>query len=335
MRPAQLALALLAAALAAGCGGAEREEEAAAPVPDYGRLSGTSVYASVAQLERGWKTDFSRHTVPLRQFQRGGPGRDGIAAVDEPWVVPIDEVDFLEDDEPVLEVVAGGAARAYPLGILLLHEIVNDRVGGVPVVVTFCPLCNTALAFERRVRGRTLSFASTGNLRNSDLVMYDRETESWWQQLGGEALVGRLAGAELRTVPARGVSWAQFRREHPDGAVATTREDFGFQYGENPYLGTLDPSRPPPFPVANANDRRLPPSERVVFVQRGEDAVVVPFSVLEAERELTVEVAGAALTVRLNGRTAEVRDGQGRLQPFSEPFWFAVAAFRPRVHVEE
>jgi hypothetical protein len=323
-----LVVVFLAAALAGGCGGTE-QEEAPAPVPEYAGIFGATIYADLAELKRGWRTDFSRHTVPLRQFQRGGPGRDGIEAVDDPWVVPVAEAIFLEDDEPVFEVVIGGGARAYPLGILVLHEIVNDRVGGVPVVVTFCPLCNTALAFERRVRGRTLTFGTTGNLRNSDLVMYDRQTESWWQQFGGDALVGTYAGAELRPVPARGVLWSEFRREHPDGAVATTRDDFEFAYGENPYLGTLDPGTSPPFPSAHAGDRRLPPSERVVFVERGAEAVAVPFSLLEEKRELTIEVAGVTLTARLNGRTAEVRDGRGLLVPFSEPFWFAVAAFRP------
>jgi hypothetical protein len=192
-----LALPLLALATA-GCGSAEetvRTED-----------SGLSVSAA------GWKTDFSRHVVPLDQFQSGGPGKDGIPAIDEPRFVPVSRMDVVEPKEPVIELVVRGRARAYPIQILIWHEIVNDEVSGIPVAVTFCPLCNTSLVFERRVRGRTLDFGTTGNLRNSDLVMYDRQTESWWQQFGGAGLVGHYAGARLRVLPSRIVSWKQFRQ---------------------------------------------------------------------------------------------------------------------------
>ncbi len=324
---------VLIALIAAGCGDAVEQGSRSPFAPDYGRITGSSVYTSVAELERGWKTDFHRHVVPLFGFERGGPGRDGIRAVDRPWLVPVRDADFVAPEEPVLELVVHGRARAYPFGILLLHEIVNDRVAGLPVAVTFCPLCNTAIAFDRPVRGRTLLFGTTGNLRNSDLVMYDRQSESWWQQFGGEGLVGIYAGAKLRQLPSRGILWSEFRREHPDGVVVTTRSESRIRYGRNPYLGYERPGTPAPFPAANAGDRRLSPSERVVFVQIGGAATAVPFSVLRRRRELTIAVAGRRLTVRLNGATADVRDDRDRLVPFSEPFWFAVAAFHPRVVV--
>jgi hypothetical protein len=344
-----LAVATSATVLARGSGqseqerlaeiGAERGRSASEgapdpqPVPDHGGIFGGSVYPSLAALERGWRTDFTKHTVPLSDFQRGGPGRDGIRSVDRPWVLPADEVDFLPEDEPVLEVIVNGEARAYPFGMLVLREIVNDTVGEVPVVVTFCPLCNTALAFVRNVQGRTLSFGVTGNLRNSDLVMYDRQTESWWQQFGGEALVGRFAGARLRQLPAQGIWWSEFRERHDDGLLVTTRSEFELPYGKNPYLGYLDPRVPSFFPAANAGDRRLPPSERVVFLERSGESVAIPFSVLEERGHLAVEVGGARVVVSLNDRTASVRDEHGRLVSFSEPFWFAVAAFRPDVEI--
>src|SRR5262249_10302045 len=170
-----------------------------------------------------------------------------------------------------------------------------------------------------------------GNLRNSDLVMYDRQTESWWQQFGGEGLVGDYAGTHLQQLPRRVVPWSEFEREHPDGFAVTSRADSRFFYGKNPYLGYLDPRPPAPFPAAHTDATRLPPSERVVFVERSGEAAAVPFSVLQRKRELAIEVAGQRLEVRLNGATADVRDEQGRLVPFSEPFWFAVAAFRPKV----
>src|SRR5438128_7946001 len=195
MRYAALAVAVAALALAAGA-------RAADPA-----------------LTAGWKTDFSRHLVPLSQFQSGGPGKDGIPALDHPRFAPASAIDWLASREPVIELAVGRDVRAYPLQILVWHEIVNDRVGGIPVAVTFCPLCNTAIVFDRRVGGRTLSFGTTGNLRNSDLVMYDRQTESWWQQFGGEAIVGRYTGSRLAQLPARVVAWSAFRRAHPDGRV--------------------------------------------------------------------------------------------------------------------
>ena len=298
-------------------------------------------------LTAGWKTDFSRHTVPLSEFQSGGPGKDGIPALDRPRFAPAAKTTYLRPQEPVIELIVRGEARAYPLQILIWHEIVNDRVRGVPVAVTFCPLCNTSLVFDRSFRGRLLDFGTTGNLRNSDLVMYDRQTESWWQQFGGEGVVGRYAGARLRQLPARIVSWRAFVRAHPRGLVLTRATGYSRPYGSNPYTGYDDVNSPPFFPTKGAGDTRLKPKERVVFIQRGRAAVAVPFSVLARKRQVRVEVGGHHLVVRLTGKTssaldsaaiasgrsvgtAEVRE-HGRLVPFSEPFWFAVAAFRPRV----
>ena len=199
---------LLAALLLAGCaerGSQRADKPRAAPPP--------------SELTAGWRTDFSRHSVPFGEIGSGGPGKDGIPAIDHPHFAPADRVDFLRPREPVIELTARGETRGYPLQILIWHEIANDDIRGVPVAVTFCPLCNTAIAFDRRVGGRTLDFGTTGNLRNSDLVMYDRRTESWWQQFGGEAIVGRYTGTRLRQLPTRIVSWAEFRRRDPNELV--------------------------------------------------------------------------------------------------------------------
>ena len=151
----------------------------------------------------GWKTDFSYHTVPFDDFLSGGPPRDGIRPIDRPKFIGIDEADeWLSDMEPVISFEINGVQRAYPLQILIWHEVVNDVVGGVPVTITFCPLCNSAIVFERTVGDMVLDFGTSGNLRNSDLVMWDRQTESWWQQFTGEAIVGRMAGTKLKFLPA-------------------------------------------------------------------------------------------------------------------------------------
>jgi Protein of unknown function (DUF3179) len=328
-----LAVSLLAAALA-GCG----SDEETAPGPS----------AELSVPAAGWKTDFEKHVVPLDQFQSGGPGKDGIPAIDEPRFLPVRKVDVVEPKEPVVELVVRGRARAYPIQILIWHEIVNDEVAGVPVAVTFCPLCNTSLVFDRRVGGRTLDFGTTGNLRNSDLVMYDRQTESWWQQFGGAGLVGRYAGARLDVIPSRIVAWAQFRREHPHALVLSRDTGHPRAYGQNPYEGYDEVRSRPIFPTRRADDDRLSPKERVVFVERGDDAVAIPFSILE-RRVVRVEVGGHRLVVRWRGGvasaldsplislgrdvgTAEVREN-GRLVEFDQPFWFAVAAFRPKVRI--
>lgn len=163
-----------------------------------------------------WSTDFTRHAVPLEEIVSGGPPKDGIPALDRPRFEPVAEArSWLRDQEPVLVVESDGTARAYPYQVLIWHEIVNDVVGGVPLAVTYCPLCNTALVFRRAHGGRVLDFGTTGRLRHSDLVMYDRQTESWWQQATGEAIVGTLAGQKLESYPAQTTSWRAFRGSHP------------------------------------------------------------------------------------------------------------------------
>jgi hypothetical protein len=296
-----------------------------------------------------WETDFSKQLVPLEEFQSGGPPKDGIPAIDAPRYSRASEVDFLEDREPVIELTVDGESRAYPLQILTWHEIVNTQFGNVPVAVTFCPLCNTAIAFDRRVDGEVLDFGTTGKLRDSDLVMYDRQTESWWQQFGGEALVGEHAGTELRQLPARIVSWREFRNTHPSGLVLNRDTGFVRDYGTNPYAGYDDVASPPIFSARNADDDRLPPKERVVYVEVGKQAFAVPFPALVAKRTIEVETDEGQLLVKWrpgvasaldSGAIAEGRDvgsASALLErepvPFSEPFWFAVAAFRPDIEI--
>jgi hypothetical protein len=136
-----------------------------------------------------FKTDFGIHSVPCSEVLSGGPPKDGIPAIDSPVYVTVADADtWLKPMEPVVFVEIAGDARAFPLQILVWHELVNAEVGNVPVVVTFCPLRNTAIAFERTVSGTVLDFGATGRLRFSNLIMYDRATESWWQQANGKAI---------------------------------------------------------------------------------------------------------------------------------------------------
>ena len=219
--------------------------------------------------QREWpNTDFTKHSIDYGEIFSGGPPKDGIPSIDDPRFVPVSEMRDLADSEPVIGLSVAGDARAYPLRILTWHEIINDTVGGVPVAVTYCPLCNAAIVFDRRVAGQATEFGTTGKLRNSDLVMYDRKTESWWQQFLGEAIVGARTGARLKVLPARLESWAKFKARHPGGRVQVPNNPGLRSYGANPYVG-YDSGRLP-FLYRGAYPEGIAPMARVVAI--GEEA---------------------------------------------------------------
>ena len=228
---------------------------------------------------RGFSTDFSRRTVEWDSILSGGPPKDGIPAVDSPVFESISAGDeWLEDLEPVILYSHGEASRAYPLSILIWHEIVNDEVDGQPVSITFCPLCNASIAFDRNFDGQVLDFGTTGRLRNSDLIMYDRQTETWWQQFTGEGIVGKYAGEQLNFLSTQVISWGDFKEAHPDGEVLA-RPNMPRNYGYNPYVGYDSTSRP--FLFLGTPDSRLEPAERVLGLTTETEAIAYPFPTLE------------------------------------------------------
>ncbi|HWP62772.1 MAG TPA: DUF3179 domain-containing protein, partial [Candidatus Binatia bacterium] len=252
-------------------GGTSAPESAPPPSPDLSKLRVTTL---------NWRTDFSKTNIDLSEIISGGPPKDGIPAIDEPKFESIAAArEWLADQSPVIALELNGDARAYPLAILIWHEIVNDTVGGIPVVVTFCPLCNTALVFERRIDGRVLDFGTTGNLRHSDLVMYDRQTETWWQQAIGEGIVGEYTGRRLTFLPAQIISLADFEAAYPSGQVLSRETGYRRQYGRNPYVG-YDRADQRPFLFTGVIDGRLAPMERVVTVAAGDEAIAFPYSEL-------------------------------------------------------
>ena len=260
-----------------------------------GLVLGASLVAQAADVPRSWsyewpKTDFAKHSVPLDQIISGGPPKDGIPAIDDPTIVPIAEAVDIADTEPVVGLVLNGAARAYPLRILTWHEIVNDELGGVPVTVTYCPLCNSSIAFDRRLDGRVLDFGTSGKLRKSDLVMYDRQTESWWQQFMGEAIVGELTGRKLRMLPSRMESWVNFRKRAPGGTVLVPSSPGMRPYGSNPYV-KYDSARNP-FLYQGDLPAGIEPMVRVVAV--GDQAWSMPL----LSRRGSIEAGDLVLTWR-------------------------------------
>ncbi len=252
---------------------------------------------SHAQQER-WRTDFSKRIVELDEIISGGPTKDGIPALDNPTFVDVDSADrWLRGSDPVAVVEHDGVVHAYPLQILIWHEIVNDYVGERPITVTYCPLCNTTLAFDRRLDDRVLDFGTTGRLRFSDLVMYDRQTETWWQQATGEGIVGSYAGRTLTFVPAPLLSWRDVRRAHPDALVLSRETGYDRQYGSSPYSGYDTSDGPFSRFFKRKADDRLPAMERVVAIDVDGENVAVPFSILEEEPVKHVEVGDASLVV--------------------------------------
>ena len=303
-----------------------------------------TVFASAAAANpeawaREWPdTDFQTTVIDdWSEIMSGGPPKDGIPALTDPEFIPAAEEDRIDGREPVITVeIAGETPRAYPIRYLTWHEIVNDTVGGEPIAVTFCPLCNSGITFDRRVEGRVLEFGVSGKLRHSDMIMYDRQTESWWQQAIGEAIVGDLMGAELKSLPGWMESWDRFRAAHPDGVVME-QPNYPRRYGHNPYRGYDTSSRPflykgeqPPHGIA--------PLARVVRV--GEKAwplerVRRAGGVSEAGVQISWE-AGQASALDAGqiakGRdvgNVRVRDGQGRDVAHDVMFAFAFHAFWP------
>jgi hypothetical protein len=265
----------------------------------------------------GWKTDFSKHSVPLSEFRSGGPPRDGIPPIDEPHYVSQSEADaWLGPDEPVIAVAleqpdGSVLSRAYPLQIMVWHEIVNDILDATPLLATFCPLCYTAIVYDRRLEagGAVYDFGTTGNLRHSDLVMWDRQTESWWQQLNGEAIVGELTGSQLTFLPAQILGWHAFKDAHPDGDVLSRETGHSRPYGTNPYPGYDDvDSRP--FLFDGETDTRLPAMERVVGVELDGNAVAYPFPVLEQDRSIDDVIGSLEIVVFWTPGAASAVDAQ-------------------------
>ena len=257
------------------------------------------------------KTDFDRRTVDLSEIRSGGPPRDGIPAVDHPRYVSTEgAAEWIDPDEPVIVVRSGGEARAYPLQILIWHEIANDELGGTPISVTFCPLCNSAIVFDRRLDGAVLDFGTTGRLRLSDLVMYDRQTETWWQQLTGAGIIGEHAGRELVRLPAAIVAWRDFRAAYPDATVLSRETGHTRPYGSNPYSGYDSTTRP--FLLDRAPDPRLPAMERVLHVPAGGAERIYPFGAFADDPVINDEVGGEPVVVMSRSGVLSVLD-RGRI----------------------
>jgi hypothetical protein len=273
--------------------------------------------------------DTTRHAIPLDEIRSGGPPKDGIPALDEPRFV-LAEAAQLRPDDRVVGIAHDGVAKAYPLGILSWHEAVNDKLGDLPVVVTYCPLTASAIVFDRRVGGRARSFGISGRLYQSNVLLYDREREGLWSQLAEEAVTGQDSGTRLRVLPAVETSWADWRREHPDTLVLSFDTGHDRNYKRDPYAA-YHGSPHLMFPVARIDDR-LPAKERVLGLRLESEAKAYPLAALAQESPLDDTLGAARVRVLYDARTdrAEVRAAEtGELLPGVVVYWFAWAAFHP------
>ena len=284
------------------------------------------------------KTDFTKTSVESWiEILSGGPPKDGIPALNDPSFITVDKETRIEDREPVISVEIGGQTpRAYPIRYLTWHEIVNDVIGGVPVAVTFCPLCNSGLTFDRRVKGELRTFGVSGKLRNSDMIMFDRETESWWQQAIGLGIVGEHTGDVLKQLPSWMESWAEYKERNPDGLVMD-EPNYRRTYGRNPYVSYDSSRKPflyngemPPFGipalarVVRIGDRAWPVSRLADKGEVSEAGVTISWTSGQASA-LDTQQIGQGKDVG----TIRVRDGQGQDVPHDVMFAFAFHAFFP------
>ncbi len=277
----------------------------------------------------GFDTDNA--SIPAGEILSGGPARDGIPAIDRPKFVEATAADFLEGDSRVIGISLGGEARAYPIAILNWHEIVNDKLGGRPIVVTFCPLCGTGMVFE--TPGDT-TLGVSGLLYNSDVLLYDRATESLWSQIKMQAVSGPRLGEKLLLLPASHTSWADWRRRHPDTEVLSTDTGHSRDYSRNPYAQYAR-QRDLYFPVSN-QDQRYHPKEMVIGVDHGGAVKAWPFRELSSGGDSFEDhLGGRQVTVIYDAeaRTGRVLDSEGEEMPSVLAFWFAWMAFHPESEV--
>lgn len=282
--------------------------------------------------------DVSDALIAVDRIERGGPPKDGIPAIDRPRFVAAAAAGLRADDR-VLGLVHNGVTKAYPVRILNWHEVVNDRYGDAPVAVTYCPLCGTGIAFDARLGGQTLNVGVSGLLYNSDVLLYDRGTESLWSQLKQRAISGRLKGTRLQALPLEHTTWADWHARHPATLVLSADTGFARDYAHDPYAGYERVQRLL-FSVEHRDDR-FEPKEWVLGVTVGAARKAYPFSVLEsaargrATHELRDTVGGQAIYVRYDARhrTAQALDAQRRALPSVMAFWFAWVAFNPGTEV--
>ena len=293
----------------------------AAPVQDLDQ-------SGQAQEETKVLADGTKYLVHPDDLLEGGPPKDGIPSIDIPEFIKAEQADWLGPEEKGAAVVHDGVKRFYPFRILVWHEMVNEKISGVPVLITYCPLCGSVIGFDRRVDGKELEFGVTGKLYNSNLVMYDRETQSYWTQIGGKAIVGELTGHELELFPVYTVSWEEWKRQHPDSEVLSRNTGHSRPYERDPYESYYESESLMFEP--DRIDRRLHPKTVVLGVKFNNSAKAYPESAVVKEGKISDRVGGVPVFLeRMPSGLVNITGENGETVAYERDFWFAWAAFNP------
>lgn len=267
--------------------------------------------------------------IPHGEILSGGPPRDGIPSIDAPKFIAPDKADFMEDKDLVLSFTHNGKTRAYPLRILVWHEIVNETINGKPILVTYCPLCGTAMIFDRKVGGMVRDFGVSGLLYQSDVLMYDRQSESLWSQIKMEAVSGPLSGTALTLLPSAHLTWKAWKIMHPDGKVLSTETGHLRNYSGLAYARYFD-SPDTMFPVPRHRDE-LAEKDWVIGVIADGKAHAFPVADLATQR--IANHKGITVTYDTGSRLATAKGSSGDTLPATTVFWFAWQAFYPETTI--
>lgn len=273
--------------------------------------------------------DLTRHSVPLNEILGGGPPKDGIPALMQPKFAPAGEAGFMNDDDRVLGVIIGKEAKAYPVRILNWHEVVNDTVGHQPVAVTYCPLTASGLVYDRRVGNSELKFGVSGQLYQSNLLLYDKQTESLWSQLEQSAVTGPMTGKRLSALPSIETTWGRWRKLHPDTLVLSIETGFSRDYKRDPYA-SYEESEMVMFPVSR-KDKRLMPKEQVFGVALKGESEAFPLRALGASQgPVKAPLGGSEVNIAYDAAT-ETAEATVAGKPIAtyKGYWFAWAQFHP------
>jgi len=274
--------------------------------------------------------------IPSTQIFSGGPDKDGIPSIDKPNFVTARDAGFIRNEDRVLGITINGISKAYPISILNWHEIVNDSIGQVFFTITYCPLCGSGMAFDSNINGQVLSFGVSGLLYNSDVLLYDRETESLWSQLLAKAVTGRYKGTGLKMLPVKHTTWADWKRFHPSTLVLSKNTGYWRSYSRDPYSGYAQSSHLF-FPVFNKAPKKYHPKEKVLGLVSEKTYKAYPFIELNRhnEEKFVDLVNGRSFTIHWNKQeqSGYLTDEDGVVVPVVQSYWFAWYAFHPETKV--